>query len=310
MLAYILRRLLWTPILLLLAAFFVFFMGSVAPGDPAELRLGNRATPERVERLREQMGLNDPLPVRYIRFISDALLRGDLGESYVFQGKSVTTLIGPRLWVSLQLNIVSSVVALVIGIPLGFYAARRQGTGRDPAIVITMLVLYAMPVFFTAPLLILFFAVQLHWVPAAGWGGILSTQIILPALTIGIPGAAIFVRHMRASTLEVIGQEYVRTARAKGMSKFVVNYRHVARNALLPILTLLGFTFAGIFGGSLIVELIYGIPGVARLSLDAIFQRDFPVLTAFVLLGSIMLVLANLAIDIAYTVVDPRIRLN
>ncbi|MDA1280054.1 MAG: ABC transporter permease, partial [Chloroflexi bacterium] len=229
MLAYILRRLLWTPVLLLLAAFFVFFMGSVAPGDPAELRLGNRATPERVERLREQLGLNDPLPVRYIRFIGDAL-KGDLGESYVFQGKSVTGLIGPRLWVSVQLNIAASIVALVIGLPLGFYAAKKQGTKGDPIIVISMLVLYAMPVFFTAPFLILFFAVKLHWVPAAGWGGFFSLQILLPALTIGIPGAAVFVRHMRASTLEVIGQEYVRTAHAKGMSNFVVNYRHVARN--------------------------------------------------------------------------------
>ncbi len=309
MLAYILRRLLWTPVLLLLAAFFVFFMGSVAPGDPAELRLGNRATPENIEKLREQMGLNDPLHMRYIRFIGNAL-RGDLGESYVFQGKKVTALIGPRLLVSLQLNIAAMLIALTVGLPLGFYAAKRQGTKTDPAIVISMLILYAMPVFFTAPFLILFFAVKLHWVPAAGWSGIFSTQVILPALTIGIPGAAIFVRHMRASTLEVIGQEYIRTAHAKGMSGFVVNYRHVARNALLPILTLLGFTLAGVFGGSLIVELIYGIPGVSRLSLDAIFQRDFPVLTAFVLLGSLMLVLANLVIDIAYTIVDPRIRLQ
>lgn len=309
MLAYILRRLLWTPVLLLLAAFFVFFMGSVAPGDPAELRLGNRATPESIEKLREQMGLNDPLHMRYIRFIGNAL-QGDLGESYVFQGKKVTALIGPRLLVSLQLNIAAMLIALTVGLPLGFYAAKRQGTKTDPAIVISMLILYAMPVFFTAPFLILFFAVKLHWVPAAGWSGMFSTQVILPALTIGIPGAAIFVRHMRASTLEVIGQEYIRTAHAKGMSGFVVNYRHVARNALLPILTLLGFTLAGVFGGSLIVELIYGIPGVSRLSLDAIFQRDFPVLTAFVLLGSLMLVLANLVIDIAYTMVDPRIRLQ
>ena len=309
MLVYILRRLLWTPVLLLLAAFFVFFMGTVAPGDPAELRLGNRATPERVDRLREQLGLNDPLPIRYMRFIGNAL-KGDLGESYVFQGKTVTSLIGPRLLVSLQLNIAASIVALSIGLPLGFYAAKRQGTKTDPAILISMLILYAMPVFFTAPFLILFFAVKLHWVPASGWNGMFSTQAILPALTIGIPGAAIFVRHMRASTLEVIGQEYIRTARAKGMSNFVINYRHVARNALLPILTLLGFTLAGIFGGSLIVELIYGIPGVSRLSLDAIFQRDFPVLTAFVLLGSLMLVLANLVIDIAYTIIDPRIRLQ
>ena len=309
MLAYILRRLLWTPVLLLLAAFFVFFMGSVAPGDPAELRLGNRATPESIEKLREQMGLNDPLHMRYIRFIGNAL-QGDLGESYVFQGKKVTALIGPRLLVSLQLNIAAMLIALTVGLPLGFYAAKRQGTKTDPAIVISMLILYAMPVFFTAPFLILFFAVKLHWVPAAGWSGMFSTQVILPALTIGIPGAAIFVRHMRASTLEVIGQEYIRTAHAKGMSGFVINYRHVARNALLPILTLLGFTLAGVFGGSLIVELIYGIPGVSRLSLDAIFQRDFPVLTAFVLLGSLMLVLANLVIDIAYTMVDPRIRLQ
>ncbi len=309
MLVYILRRLLWTPVLLLLAAFFVFFMGTVAPGDPAELRLGNRATPERVDRLREQLGLNDPLPIRYMRFIGNAL-KGDLGESYVFQGKTVTSLIGPRLLVSLQLNIAASIVALSIGLPLGFYAAKRQGTKTDPAILISMLFLYAMPVFFTAPFLILFFAVKLHWVPASGWNGMFSTQVILPARTIGIPGGAIFVRHMRASTLEVIGQEYIRTARAKGMSNFVINYRHVARNALLPILTLLGFTLAGIFGGSLIVELIYGIPGVSRLSLDAIFQRDFPVLTAFVLLGSMMLVLANLVIDIAYTIIDPRIRLK
>jgi peptide/nickel transport system permease protein len=244
-----------------------------------------------------------------MRFIGNAL-KGDLGESYVFQGKTVTSLIGPRLLVSLQLNIAASIVALSVGLPLGFYAAKRQGTKTDPAILISMLILYAMPVFFTAPFLILFFAVKLHWVPASGWSGMFSTQVILPALTIGIPGAAIFVRHMRASTLEVIGQEYIRTARAKGMSNFVINYRHVARNAFLPILTLLGFTLAGIFGGSLIVELIYGIPGVSRLSLDAIFQRDFPVLTALVLLGSLMLVLANLVIDIGYTVIDPRIRLK
>ena len=309
MLVYILRRLLWTPVLLLLAAFFVFFMGTVAPGDPAELRLGNRATPERVDRLREQLGLNAPLPIRYMRFIGNAL-KGDLGESYVFQGKTVTSLIGPRLLVSVQLNIAASIVALSVGLPLGFYAAKRQGTKTDPAILISMLILYAMPVFFTAPFLILFFAVKLHWVPASGWNGMFSTQVILPALTIGIPGAAIFVRHMRASTLEVIGQEYIRTAKAKGLQNHIVNYRHIARNAMLPIITLLGFTIAGIFGGSLIVELIYGIPGVSRLALDAIFQRDFPVLTALVLIGSTMLVIANLIIDIAYTFVDPRIRLR
>ena len=309
MLAYIVRRLLWTPVLLALAAFFVFFMGTCAPGDPAELRLGNRATPERIERERERMGLDQPIPVRYIKYVG-GVLKGDFGDSYHYQGRSVLEIISPRLWVSIQLNIAALIVAVSIGLPLGFYAAKKQGTGRDPAIVISMLVLYAMPVFFTAPFLILFFAVKLHWVPASGWDGFFSLQIILPALTIGIPGAAVFVRFMRASTLDVIGQEYVRTAHAKGMSNFVVNYRHIARNALLPVVTIMGFTLAGMFGGSLIVELIYGIPGAGRLSLDAIFQRDFPVLTAFVLLGAGMLVFANLIIDIAYTIVDPRIRLQ
>ena len=309
MLAYIVRRLLWTPVLLALAAFFVFFMGTCAPGDPAELRLGPRATPERIEVERARLGLDRPLLFQYAKYVN-GILKGDFGDSYHYQGRPVLELLLPKLWVSVQLNIAALIVAILIGLPLGFYAAKKQGTGRDPAIVISMLILYAMPIFFTAPLLILFFAVKLHWVPAAGWDGFFSLQIILPALTIGIPGAAIFVRHMRASTLEVVGQEYVRTAHAKGMSNFVVNYRHIARNALLPILTIMGFTLAGMFGGSLIVELIYGIPGAGRLSLDAIFQRDFPVLTALVLLSSGMLVLANLVIDIAYTIVDPRIRLQ
>jgi len=296
-------------VLLALAAFFVFFMGTCAPGDPAELRLGPRATPERIEVERARLGLDRPLLFQYAKYVN-GILKGDFGDSYHYQGRPVLELLLPKLWVSVQLNIAALIVAVLIGLPLGFYAAKKQGTGRDPAIVISMLILYAMPIFFTAPLLILFFAVKLHWVPAAGWDGFFSLQIILPALTIGIPGAAIFVRHMRASTLEVVGQEYVRTAHAKGMSNFVVNYRHIARNALLPILTIMGFTLAGMFGGSLIVELIYGIPGAGRLSLDAIFQRDFPVLTALVLLSSGMLVLANLAIDIAYTIVDPRIRLQ
>ncbi|MBU87976.1 MAG: ABC transporter permease [Dehalococcoidia bacterium] len=309
MIEYLSRRLLWTPVLLLIASFFVFFMGNIAPGDPAELRLGNRATPEKIEKLRDEMGLNEPFIIQYIKFVKNALM-GNFGESYVFQGKKVTELIKPRLLVSLQLNIAVSLVSILLGVPLGFYAAKKNGSWKDPAIVLTMLFLFAMPVFFTAPLLILLFAVKLGWIQASGWNGFFSPQIILPALTIGIPSSALFVRYMRASTLDVIGQEYIRTAKAKGLQNHIVNYRHIARNAMLPIITLLGFTIAGIFGGSLIVELIYGIPGVSRLALDAIFQRDFPVLTALVLIGSTMLVIANLIIDIAYTFVDPRIRLR
>ncbi len=275
MIEYLSRRLLWTPVLLLIASFFVFFMGNIAPGDPAELRLGNRATPEKIEKLRDEMGLNEPFIIQYIKFVKNALM-GNFGESYVFQGKKVTELIKPRLLVSLQLNIAVSLVSILLGVPLGFYAAKKNGSWKDPAIVLTMLFLFAMPVFFTAPLLILLFAVKLGWIQASGWNGFFSPQIILPALTIGIPSSALFVRYMRASTLDVIGQEYIRTAKAKGLQNHIVNYRHIARNAMLPIITLLGFTIAGIFGGSLIVELIYGIPGVSRLALDAIFQGIFP----------------------------------
>ena len=193
MIEYLSRRLLWTPVLLLIASFFVFFMGNIAPGDPAELRLGNRATPEKIEKLRDEMGLNEPFIIQYIKFVKNALM-GNFGESYVFQGKKVTELIKPRLLVSLQLNIAVSLVSILLGVPLGFYAAKKNGSWMDPAIVLTMLFLFAMPVFFTAPLLILLFAVKLGWIQASGWNGFFSPQIILPALTIGIPSSALFVR--------------------------------------------------------------------------------------------------------------------
>ena len=309
MLIYVAKRLLWVPILIIISTFFVFFMGSIAPGDPAELKLGNKATPERIEKLRNEMGLNEPLGSQYIKYMKNAI-KGDFGESYAYSDKKVSTIIGPKLIVTLQLNLIGSILAIFIGLPLGFYSAKNHKTILDPLIVLSSLIIYAIPIFLTAPLLILFFAVYLNWVPASGWDGLFSYSAILPALTIGIPGSAIYIRHMRSSTLDIINQDYVRTAHSKGLRDFQINTKYIARNALLPIITLLGFTIAGIFSGSLIVELIYGIPGVARLSLDAIYQRDFPILTAFIMIGSVSLIVANLIIDLAYTLVDPRIRLS
>ena len=309
MLIYVARRLLWAPVLLFLAGLFVFALGTVAPGDPAQLIAGQRADPDDIARVRERLGLNDPFMVRYLRYIGDAL-RGDFGESYRYRGRDVMELLLPKLRVSLELNLVTYIVTLAIGLPVGFWTAMRQGTWKDPTVITLALLIYALPVFFTAPFLILVFAVWLDLVPVAGWSGPFSTQAILPALTVGVPGAFVFIRYMRASVLDVLGQEYVRTAHAKGMSNMTVNRRHIARNALIPILTVLGFSLAGLFGGSLIIELIYGIPGVGRLSLEAVFQRDYPILMALTLLGATMLVVANLAIDILYSVVDPRIRLR
>ncbi len=309
MLAYMIRRLLWTPVLLVIVSIIVFVLGTYGPGDPVEVRLGQNYSPEAAERLREQMGLNDPVGVQWARYVWGAV-RGDFGESFVFQGRSVSEILGPRLWVSAQLNLAAFLITFVFGVPLGFYAAKRQGTWKDPGVVISTLALFALPVFIIAPFLIWVFALRLDWVPVSGWGGFFDARIILPAVTIGVPGIAVFVRLMRASTLDVLGQEYIRTARAKGLSELVVNYRHIARNAFIPILTILGFTFAGLFTGSLITELMFGIPGLGRISLDSIFARDFPVITAIVLIGASMLVIANLLIDFLYTIVDPRIRLQ
>ena len=309
MLVYVARRLLWMPFLLIIVSLFVFTLGQYGPGDPIEVRLGQNYTPERADRLRERLGLNDQFFVQYGRYVGNAL-SGDFGESYKYPGRHVEELLGPKLWASAQLFIAAFVITVVIGVPLGFYSALKQGGWMDPAVVAFTLVMYAMPVFLTAPALIILFALNLGWVPVSGWGGFFDSRIILPAVTIGVPGIAVFTRLMRASTLDVLGQDFIRTARSKGLREVVVNYRHIARNALIPVLTVMGFSMAGMLGGALIVELIFGIPGVGRFALDSIFARDYPVIMALTLIGAASLVAANIVVDILYAVVDPRIRLS
>ena len=306
MLGYIIRRILWAPVLLFFAALFVFVMGEFAPGDPIEVALGQSYTEARAERLRENRGLNQPVPVRFIKYIGNAI-KLDFGESFSRPDRSVWELLAPKLKVSGQLFLAGISISIIFGLPLGYYAASKQGQWIDPAIVGSSLFLMAIPIFFTGPLLILIFGVNLGWLPVGGWDGLFSTRIILPALVTGVPGIAGLVRMMRASTLEVLGQDYIRTARSKGLAESVVSRRHVARNALIPVLTILGFAISGLFSGSLITELIFGIPGVASFALDALFARDFPVITTLALIGAGMLVTVNLLIDILYAAIDPRI---
>ena len=309
MLKYIFKRIVWMPVLLLMVSLIVFFLGVYGPGDPVEVQLGNNYDQESADRIREKMGLNDPVVIQWLNYVRKAVV-GDFGESYVFKNREVSELLIPKLIVSAKLNIISFVIAIAIGTPLGFYAAVHNGTVRDPIVVIFSLVFYAMPVFFTAPFLILIFALQLDLVPAAGWGGVFDKRIILPAITIGIPGAAVFVRLIRSSMIEVLDTDYVKLARAKGVSENKVLWKHAFRNAMLPVVTIMGFSLAGLFGGSLIVEILFGIPGVGRISLDSVYSRDYPVIMAIVLLGSSALVVANLIIDFLYTLVDPRIELQ
>ena len=309
MLKYIFKRIIWMPILLLMVSLIVFFLGVYGPGDPIEVQLGNNYDEESADRIREKMGLNDPVFVQWFNYVRNAAV-GDFGESYVFKNREVSELLIPKLIVSAKLNIISFFIAIIIGTPLGFYAAVNNGNFKDPIVVIFSLVFYAMPVFFTAPFLILIFALQLDLVPAAGWGGVFDKRIILPALTIGVPGAAVFVRLIRSSMIEVLDTDYVKLATAKGVSESKVLWKHAFRNGMLPVVTIMGFSLAGLFGGSLIVEILYGIPGVGRISLDSVYSRDYPVIMAIVLLGSSALVVANLIIDFLYTLVDPRIELQ
>ena len=304
---YIVRRLVWTPFLLLAVSLITFGLGRFGPGDPVQILMGQYNNPEAVERIRHQWGLDKPFFVQYGIYIKGAF-RGDLGESFKYRGRTVRELLTRKVWVSAQLGIAAGLIALTLGIPLGFFAALKQGTWIDTATVSLTLFFMSVPVFLTGPGLLIIFSLWLGILPSHGWGGFFDTRIIMPALVLGVPGIAGLTRLTRASTLEVLHQDYVRTARAKGLREVVVRYRHVLRNALIPIFTLVGLSLATLVEGAFITEFIFGIPGVGQLGIEAIFARDYPVVTALVLIVAVAFVIANLVVDIGYRFIDPRIR--
>lgn len=305
--AYVIRRLAWTPALLLIVALITFLLGTYGPGDPVEVLQGQYNNPEVVERIRQQRGLDRNVFVQYGVYIGN-LLRGDLGESYKYRDRTVAELIGKRIWVSAQLGLAASIVALSLGIPLGVFTAIKQGTWIDVTTVSITLFFMSLPVFITAPVLLLAFGLWLGILPIQGWGGFFDTRIIMPALVLGVPGIAVITRLTRASTLEVLSQDYVRTARAKGLSEFVVRRRHILRNSLIPVFTVVGLSLATLVEGSFITEGYFGIPGIGSLAIEAFFSRDYPVITALVLIIAAAFVAANLIVDVGYRFLDPRIR--
>ena len=306
---YVLSRLAWLPVILLIVSFITFALGRFGPGDPVEILMGQYNDEQVIERIREQRGFNDPIFVQYGRYIKD-VLRGDFGESFKYRGRTVSELLKKKMWVSAQLNIAAISLSLVLGIPLGLFAALRQGTLWDTGTVAFTLLGQSIPVFLTAPVVLLVFALKLDILPTHGWGGLFDTRVILPAVVMGVPGIAIITRLTRASTLEVISQDYIRTARAKGLSEFTVQRRHVLRNAMIPVITMLGFSLAGIAFTSFIVERFFGIPGIGNLFIESIFARDFPIINAVIIIGTTMFVAANLIVDMIYPWLDPRIRLG
>ena len=305
--AYIARRLLWLPFLLLAVSMITFALGRFAPGDPVRIIMGNRYNPERASIIRHELGLDRPFHVQYADYMWN-FAQGDFGESLRFTGQPIRDIILPKMWVSTQLSLVALVISVAGGLPLGFFVAHRQGRWEDPSAVSLSLVFYSIPIMVSVPVLLWLGCLKLDVIPCSGWGGLFDTRIIVPALAMGVPGIAFFTRLMRASTLDVMGQDFIRTAHSKGLSSLVIDTRHVLRNALIPIITILAFSLAGLMGGALITETLLGIPGIGRFVVDSIFNRDYPVIMAVTLIAAIAFVLANLLADVAYSVVDPRIR--
>ena len=307
MITYLVRRLLWLPFLLLIIAFVTFALGLYGPGDPVLVMLGQHADPEAAARVRHELGLDRPFLVQYADYVWNAL-HGDFGESLKYRGQSVGRLMATRLAVTVQFNTVVVAVGLAVGIPLGIVAALNRNNLADYLIVSLTVAGISFPVFAIAPMLMWFLAARFHILPSGGCDGIFSRRIIMPTLVLAIGPAAVFVRQTRANMLEVLDQDYVRTARAKGLRERTVIVFHALRNALIPLLTIFGLMLGGLVGGGIITEGIFGIPGIGRLVWDAFTARDYPVIMAYTLLVAEAYALANLLVDVCYGFVDTRIR--
>lgn len=306
-LPFIIRRIIAAIPVLLAVSAVTFFIGRYAPGDPVSVRAGPRASEEQIERVKESLGLNDPKPVQYVRYMGK-LLRGDLGESYAKPGYTVEEIMFPKMWVSLQLNIIPFFLVYLLGIPIGIYMALRRGRWQDPTLTIGLLSVAAIPVFISIPFLQWLFALKLGWLPVGGWDGIFSKRIIMPTIVLTVPGVVGLARLTRISVVNVLGEDFIRTARSKGLPERTIINRHTLRNALLPLTNgvILGLIF--LFSGTLFVELQFGIPGLAREAFASIGSRDYDLFMALTMISATAFVIANMVADIAYTIVDPRIR--
>lgn len=314
MTAYLLKRLLIGAATMVVASLVVFSVLEILPGDPAQLMLGMNATPDALEALREQMGLNQPLLFRYLDWVG-GLLTLDLGRSYTYS-VPVLDLVAERLVVSLPLAIIALFLSTVIAIPVGIFAAARRGRAGDAVSMGAAQLGVAIPNFWFALLLIYVFAVWLRLVPAGGfpgWGAgawPALKALILPAVALALPQAAILARVTRSALIEVLGEDYIRTARAKGMPRRRVLWRHALRNALIPVLTILGLQFAFLLAGTIIIENVFYLPGLGRLVFQAITQRDLIVVESVVMLLVGAVIVVNFLVDLSYALVDPRLRIR
>ena len=307
-LGYIIRRLLWAPVILFAVSFIAFLVTRLGPGDPISVAAGQLRNPEAVARVKAELGLDKPFYEQYGIYVKNLLTEGDLGESYRFRGIAVSEIIFPKMWVSAQLGFVALLITFGLGIPVGVLAALRQGTWMDPASISAFLFFQSVPVLVTVPVMLLVFVLKLGWLPAGGWDGVFSKAIVIPALALSLPGVAGVARLTRATTLAVLLEDYVRTARAKGLQEFTVISRHVVRNALLPLTTVIGISLVTLLEGAFFTEYLMGIPGIGRLAFESVGSRDYNVILGLTLVLATAFIVANIVIDIAYTFIDPRVR--
>ena len=312
MLAFIARRILATIPVLLVVAVLVFLLLRLTPGDPAAILAGDAANAEQIERIRAGLGLDQPIVVQFGIWFAN-LLAGDLGESFYFRMK-VTSLIAQRLEPTLALATLTILIAVLVAVPLGVAAAWRFGGWLDRALMGFSVLGFSVPVFVLAYILIYIVSLKLGWLPVQGYqrleNGVVPflRHLILPAITLSVVYIALIARVTRASMLEALGEDYIRTARAKGLSEMRVLVRHALANAAVPIATVIGLGVALLIGGVVVTESVYAIPGLGRLTVDAVLARDFPTIQGVILLFSFAYVLVNLVVDLSYVFFDPRIR--
>jgi peptide/nickel transport system permease protein len=312
MLSYILRRILSTVPVMAIVALFVFSLLYISPGDPAVVIAGDQASPEDVERIRQSLGLDRPFLVQFGTWVWN-ILHGDLGTS-IFTSLPVSALIAQRIEPTLSLMTLTLFLTLLIAVPLGVVAAWKAGSWIDRTIMTFAVFAFSLPVFVVGYLLAYVFALEFEWLPVQGYTPLSEgvwpwlQNLILPSVALGSVYIALIARITRASMLEVLQQDYVRTARAKGLEQGGILFVHALKNAAVPIVTVIGIGVALLIGGAVVTESVFAIPGLGRLTIDAILRRDYPVIQGIVLLFSFVYVLVNLMVDVTYTLVDPRIR--
>ena len=305
MLKYIIKRILYLIPILIGVSIIIFALKTFTPGDPARQILGNSATEEQVQEKREELGLNDPVYVQYFNYVKDIVTRGDFGDSYR-TGEPVLSEIAPRLLTSAKITLGAVAIGAVIGILLGILSALKKYTWVDSGVLVISMFFQSVPEFVVALVLIMIFAVNLHILPANGidtWKG-----YIMPMLCIGLSSVASYTRITRSSMLEVLGEDYIRTAKAKGQTNGNITYQHALRNAMIPVAQSIGTNLGNSIGGGMVLETVFGVPGVGKYIVDSITQRNYPSVLGGALIIAMVLTVINLLVDISFVLIDPRLK--